>query len=130
MKLKRYALPVLTIVVGIFTLQNILPWYIMAMICLLVGAKIDLRRAEAFWLCGLTAGFCWVAWSLYSDSTTNFKGSLVIARLLGGNAGWQAHALTALLASVIGGMSGMAGHYLNHLFVNSGNTENATEPRL
>ena len=112
----RFALKVIMIAILAFLLQQVLPWWIIALASFFIALIIKSSGFTDFMSGFLGIGLLWLSMAWWIDFETNSILTTKIARLLGVGQAYIVILATGLIGSLVGGLGALSGHFVRKSF--------------
>ncbi|MDN5211470.1 hypothetical protein QQ020_05390 [Fulvivirgaceae bacterium BMA12] len=112
----RFAIKVILIAILAFLLQQVMPWWIIALVCFFVTLVIKSSGFTDFMAGFLGIGLLWLLMAWWIDHETNSMLTTKIAQLLGVGQAYIVILATGLIGSIVGGLAALSGHFVRKSF--------------
>ncbi|MEM9837068.1 MAG: hypothetical protein AAF828_11230 [Bacteroidota bacterium] len=100
---------ILTLIFGALALRYALPWWTIAIIALLIGVLVKVRRRAGFWYAFLAGMFVWGGYVTYVHLTNNGILAGRMANLFQLGNGWFMVIITGIWGGITAGLGGWTG---------------------
>lgn len=112
----KFTLKVILIAALSFFLQQILPWWIIALVAFLVAIFIKSSGFSDFMAGFLGVGLLWLTMAWWIDMETDSILTQKIAALLNVGTAYVIVLVTGLIGGIVGGFGALSGHFLRKTF--------------
>lgn len=107
--MNRLILFLITLIGGCLALKFTWPWWSIALIALVVGGLISVRRRAGFWFAFLAGLFSWGGYVTYLQLTNDGILAQRMATLFQVGSGWSVVFVTACWGGLTAGLGGWTG---------------------